>query len=118
MEPNGLYPGPDGSLLIVGFKSDKEARGIYSLSTNGELKELAKPIGRLDGLYRMKDGTLLVTDWNSGSLFSWSEKAGMEKLASGFRGPADFCVIPGAKGLLVVVPDIVKGELRMIQLAM
>jgi len=118
VEPNGIYPGPGGSLLVVGFKSDKEARGIYSLSAKGELKELSKPIGRLDGLYRMKDGTLLVTDWNSGSLFSWSAKAGMEKLASGFRGPADFCVVPEGKGLLVVVPDLVKGELRMIRLAM
>ncbi len=41
----------------------------------------------------------------------------METLASGFKGPADFCVIPQAKGYLVVVPDLVQSELRMIQLA-
>jgi len=64
----------------------------------------------------MPDGSLLVTDWNSGSLFSWSPKAGMETLASGFKGPADFCVVPSAKGPLVIVPDLVKGELRMLQL--
>jgi hypothetical protein len=116
VNPNGLYPAKDGSLLMVGFKSDKEARGIYSLGANGEVKRLSKDIGRLDGLYEMKDGTLLATDWNSGSLFSRSAKAGMQTLASGFKGPADFCVIPEAKGYLVIVPDLVKGELRMIRL--
>ena len=29
---------------------------------------------------------------------------------------ADFCVIPNKQGLLVVVPDLVKGELRFVQL--
>jgi hypothetical protein len=65
----------------------------------------------------MKDGTILATDWNSGSLFNWSATDGKQTLASGFKGPADFCVIPQAKGYLVVVPDLVKSELRMIQLA-
>jgi len=64
-----------------------------------------------------RDGTLLATDWDSGSLFSWSPKSGMETLASGFKGPADFCVIPRAKGYSVVVPDLVKGEQRVVQLA-
>ena len=65
----------------------------------------------------MDDGTLLVTDWNSGTLFRWSEKTGMQTLASGFKGPADFCVVPESGGLLVVVPDLVKGELRLVRLA-
>ena len=117
VNPNGVYPAKDGSLLVVGFKSDKEPKGIYSVSAKGEIKELAKDIGRLDGVYEMKDGTLLATDWNSGSLFSWSAKDGKQTLASGFKGPADFCVIPQAKGYLVVVPDLVKSELRIIRLA-
>jgi hypothetical protein len=65
----------------------------------------------------MMDGTILATDWNSGSLFSWTARTGMETLASGFKGPADFCVVSDAKGMLVVVPDLPKGELRMIRLA-
>ena len=31
--------------------------------------------------------------------------------------PADFCVIPEGSGFLVVVPDLVQGELRMVRLA-
>jgi hypothetical protein len=80
------------------------------------VKPISAEIGRLDGLYETQDGTLLATDWDSGSLFAWSEKGGMRKLATGFKGPADFCVVPSGKGLLVVVPDLVKSERRFVQL--
>lgn len=33
-----------------------------------------------------------------------------------FKGPADFCVMPEKQGLLVVVPDLVKSELRLVHL--
>ena len=102
---------------MVGFQSPQPPRGIYSLSANGDIKALSKDIGRLDGVYQLRDGSLLVTDWNSGSLFRWSPKTGMQSLASGFKGPADFCVVPDAKGLTVVVPDLVQSELRIIRLA-
>jgi hypothetical protein len=117
INPNGLYPARDGSLLMVGLLSPKEARGIYSVSKSGEIKTLAKEIGRLDGVYQLRDGSLLVTDWNSGSLSHWTAKAGMQTLASGFKGPADFCVIPDDKGLTVIVPDLVQSQLRILRLA-
>jgi sugar lactone lactonase YvrE len=116
VNPNGLYPAKDGSLLMVGFMSAEQPRGIYSLSASGEIKVLAKDLGRLDGLYQLDDGSLLVTDWNSGSLLHWSAK-GTQTLAKGFKGPADFCVVPEASGLLVVVPDLVQSELRLLRLA-
>lgn len=118
LNPNGLYPAKDGSLLMVGFMSAEQPRGIYAMSANGEIKTLANDVGRLDGLFQMDDGSLLVTDWNSGSLFRWSAKTGKQTLASGFKGPADFCVVNEAGGLLVVVPDLVKSELRMVRLSM
>lgn len=117
VNPNGLYPARDGSVLIVGFKSPEQARGIYALGAGGEIKTLAKDLGRLDGVAELDDGSLLVTDWNSGSLFRWSARTGREPLASGFKGPADFTVVPEAGGLLVVVPDLVKSELRFARLA-
>ena len=116
VNPNGVYPGRGGSLLLVGFMSAEKARGIYELTRKGELKTLADNLGRLDGLYQMKDGSLLVTDWNTGSLSHWSAKGGMKPLAKDFKGPADFTVVPEAKGLLVVVPDLAKSELRLIRL--
>jgi len=116
INPNGVYPAKNGSLLMVGFMSAEQPRGIYSMSADGEIKTLAAAVGRLDGLYEMDDGTLLVTEWNSGALLRWSVK-GTETLAKGFKGPADFCVVPEANGFLVVVPDLVQGELRLVRLA-
>ena len=116
VNPNGIYPAKDGSLLMVGILSAEQPRGIYSLSAGGEIKTPAKDVGRLDGLYQMDDGTLLVTDWTTGSLLHWSAK-GIETLAKGFKGPADFCVIPDANGFLVVVSDLVQSELRFVRLA-
>lgn len=117
VNPNGLYPARDGSILMVGFKSAEERRGIYSVTPTGEIKTLAKDVGRLDGVYEMDDGSLLITDWGSGSLSRWTASSGMEPLAKDFKGPADFCVIPEGNGLLVVVPDLVKSELRFVRLA-
>jgi hypothetical protein len=117
VNPNGLYPARDGSILMAGFKSDKEARGIYALSPGGEILTLAKDLGRLDGLAQLDDGSLLVTNWNTGALFHWSAQGGVQNLATGFKGPADLCVVPESGGLLVVVPDLVKSELRFIRLA-
>jgi sugar lactone lactonase YvrE len=117
VNPNGVYPGKDGSVLAVGFVSPDQPRAIYSVSADGTITPLSKPIGRLDGLYRMDDGSLLVTDWNTGSLFHWSEKDGMHTVASGFKGPADFCVMPEGNGLLVAAPDLVKSEVRLLHLS-
>ena len=64
----------------------------------------------------MDDGTLLITDWNSGALLRWSGK-GTETLAKCFKGPAHFCVIPETSGLPVVVPDLAGSELRLVRLA-
>jgi DNA-binding beta-propeller fold protein YncE len=116
VNPNGLYPGKDGSLLMVGFKSKDEPRGIFAMAPGKDPKAISDPIGMLDGLYQMTDGDLLATDWVSGSMFRWNAKTGMQKLATDFKGPADLCVIPSKTGLTVVVPDLVKGELRFVQL--
>jgi hypothetical protein len=114
--PNGIYPGKGGALLMVGFKSKEELRGIYSMMPGKEPELLSDKIGMLDGLYVLADGDVLATDWVSGSLFQWNKAMGMKQLATGFKGPADLCAFPNDKGVMVVVPDLVKGELRFVQL--
>jgi hypothetical protein len=114
--PNGIYPGKSGSLLMVGFEAKDKPHGIYSMKPGKDPELLSDNIGMLDGLYAMSNGDILATDWVSGALFQWNKKMGKKDLATGFKGPADFCVVPNAKGLLVVVPDLVKGELRFVQL--
>jgi hypothetical protein len=116
INPNGVYPGRNGTLLMVGFKDKDNPRAIYSMAPGKEPVALTDKIGMLDGLYQMPDGDILATDWMSGSLFRWNKKDGMQKLATGFKGPADFCAVPNKQGVLVAVPDLVKGEIRLIQL--
>lgn len=117
VNPNGVYPTRDGMLLIGGFLAADKPRGLYALGVSGQLKQLSDPLGRLDGLYEMRDGSILFTDWGTGSLSHWSEKGGVKQLAGGFKGPADFCVVPSSDGsMTVVVPDLVQSQLRFIHL--
>jgi hypothetical protein len=116
INPNGLYPAKDGSLLMVGMAGPKDPRGIYRMERDGDIKLIARPIGHLDGLYEMRGGMLLATDWDSGSLFRWSVATGVQQLAGGFKGPADICAFPQADGYTVYVPDLMKGEVRIVRL--
>jgi hypothetical protein len=117
VNPNGIYPARSGMLYMVGFLAADKPRAIFALGVSGQIKPVSDPIGRLDGIYELKDGSLLFTDWNTGSLSRWSEKGGVQKLADGFKGPADFCVVPGAGGAMtVVVPDLPQSQLRFIEL--
>jgi len=117
LSPNGVYPGKDGSLLVAGFDLKAPDQGaLYSVSPTGEVKSLSQKFGQLDSMYQTKDGTILSTDWKTGSLFSWTEKDGMKILASNFKGPADLCAFPKGNGLMVIVPDLVKNDVRLIQL--
>ncbi len=115
--PNGLYPSHDGSLLTAGHSMKGQNRSICSVNDEGKLKTLSIEPGRLDGIAQLKDGSLLITDWNSGALLRWDTRTGIKTLATGFAGPADFCIVPENEELLVVVPDLVKSELRMIRLS-
>ena len=117
IHPNGLIMSYSRvALIAVGFKSKDQPRGIYALQTGKEPRNISGNIGRLDGVYETWRDDLLVTDWNSGSLFSWSEKDGKKTLATGFKGPADFDAFLHEGGLMVVVPDLVKSELRFVHL--
>jgi hypothetical protein len=117
INPNGVYPTKHGMLLFGGFLAPDKPKGFHALGVSGQVRQLSGPIGRIDGLYELPDESLLYTDWNTSSLSHWSEKGGAKVLAAGFKGPADFAVIPGSKGsLTVVVPDLVQSQLRIIQL--
>ncbi len=115
VNPNGIWPAKRG-LVVVGFASADQPRAIFRVGKGGKPAALSEPIGRLDGVAELKDGSLLVTDWNSGSLFQWSKKAGVRKLAEGFKGPADFCAIERRKGVTVYVPDLVRSRVRIVRL--
>jgi hypothetical protein len=117
ISPNGVYPGKGGKLLIGGFVPPDKLRGVYAVSKDGGTRQITHAIGRIDGLYQLGDGSLLGTDWGTSSLWHYSEKGGYQELAKGFKGPADFCVMPGgANAMTVIVPDLPQSHLRFIQL--
>ena len=114
--PNGIFPGKDGKLLIVGFQAADKPKGIYSVDRSGKVEPLSEPLGRLDGVHELADGSLLITNWNTSSLFQWSKRTGVLHLAKGFKGPADFCVVPGrGNAMTVIVPDLPGRSLRFLQ---
>jgi hypothetical protein len=115
VNPNGIWPAKSG-LVVVGFLAPDKPRAIYRIGKGGKPAAISDPLGRLDGVYELKDGSLLVTEWNSGSLSQWSKKLGMHKLAEGFKGPADFCVVAKGKGVTAYVPDLVQSQVRIIEL--
>lgn len=117
VNPNGVFPSRDGTLLMVGFKSKEDPRGVFKLRGEDPVQE-SDSVGRLDGVYEFDDGSLLITDWNSGSLMHWSQADGFKPLALGFKGPADFCVANSGGELVVAVPDLVKSEVRLIRIGM
>jgi hypothetical protein len=116
INPNGVYPSKTGMLLMGGFLAPDKPKALWVRGVGGQLKAISDPLGRIDGLYEMADGSILYTDWNTSSLSHWSETGGIKILASGFKGPADFTVIPGKDELTVVVPDLPQSQLRFIHL--
>ena len=117
VNPNGLHPSRIGMLYMVGFAGPNNPRFIAALGVSGQIKKLTEPFGGLDGIYELNDGSLLFTNWYNGTLSHWSETGGIKELAKGFKGPADFAVIPGERNsITVVVPDLVQSQLRFIQL--
>src|SRR5262245_56329442 len=117
VNPNGVAPSRTGMLYMVGFAGPNNPRYIAALGVSRKVKKLTEPFGGLDGIYELADGSLLFTNWYNGSLSHWSESGGIKELAKGFKGPADFAVIPGDGGsMTVVVPDLPASQLRFIHI--
>jgi hypothetical protein len=117
VNPNGVYPSKTGMLIFGGFLAADKPKGLYVLGVSGQIKAISDPIGRIDGLYEMVDGSLLYTNWDTASLSHRTEAGISTPLAAGFKGPADFTVIPvGKDEMTLVVPDLPASQLRFIHL--
>jgi hypothetical protein len=116
LAPNGLWVGNDGKLLIAASPRSGPGGAVYKLDPSGQLNAITPPLGRLDGLAELPDGTLLYTDWAHRGLFLKEKTGDPHLLSGGFQGPADFALIPMSGSRLVIVPDLVNGDLRFIEL--
>ncbi|MCB2226899.1 MAG: hypothetical protein KQH53_09490 [Desulfarculaceae bacterium] len=114
--PNGLWPQPGGGVIIAARSDMKGPGGLFKARDVGQMQQIRGGMGRLDGVALLPDGAILYTDWAKGGLFLLQGEAAPVQLAGGFGGPADFALVPRDKGFLVAAPDLVTGNLRLIEI--
>jgi gluconolactonase len=110
--PNGLLADDTGDVLIeVDFASGI----LYSFNQKtGALADIAEGFGGGDGLVHRSNGTMYVSDWKGGKVFSVSTKGDVTLLKDGYQSAADIAITKDEK--YIMVPDMKAGELDFIPL--
>ncbi len=110
--PNGLLADDTGKVLIyVDFTSGI----LYSLNTETKaLNDVAEGFGGGDGLLHRSNGTMYVSDWKNGKVFSVNTKGEVNLVKDGYQSAADIAITKDEK--YIMVPDMKAGELDFIPL--
>ena len=110
--PNGLLADDTGDVLIeVDFASGI----LYSFNQKtGALTDIAEGFGGGDGIVHHSNGTMYVSDWKNGKVFSVNTKGDVTLLKDGYQSAADIAITKDEKYLMV--PDMKAGELDFIPL--
>ena len=110
--PNGLLADDTGKVLIyVDFTSGI----LYSLNTETKaLNDIAEGFGGGDGLLHRSNGTMYVSDWKNGKVFSVNTKGDVALVKGGYQSAADIAITKDEK--YIMVPDMKAGELDFIPL--
>ncbi|OGV75954.1 MAG: gluconolaconase [Methylotenera sp. RIFCSPLOWO2_02_FULL_45_14] len=110
--PNGLLADDTGNVLII---VDFASGILYSLNTRTQaLTDISEGFGGGDGVVHHSNGTMYVSDWNNGKVFSINTKGDVELLKSGYQAAADIAITKDEK--YIMVPDMKAGELDFISL--
>jgi len=116
LSPNGLC-GEKGNIFVAGYDFSGSDKGLYSVSSKEEIKELLPPFGKLDGIAHTKDGkTIFFSDWKTKSLYKMKIGGKPEAVATGFEGPADFALWEDDESFHIAIPDLAKSEMRLIDI--
>jgi gluconolactonase len=112
MSPNGLLADDIGKfLLFVDFSSGV----LYSLNTEtAELTSIEEGFGGGDGLAHHSSGTIYVSDWKNGKIFSISVAGDVTTIGPQYQAAADIALTKDERYLMV--PDMKAGELDFIDL--
>ena len=112
LAPNGLLMDDSGDVLMeVDFAS-----GIlysYNMKTK-VLNDVAEGFGGGDGLVHHANGSMYVSDWKNGKVFSVNLAGEVKEIKSGYQSAADIALTKDEKTLMV--PDMKAGELDFISL--
>ncbi len=112
MAPNGLLADDTGTFLtFVDFTSGI----LYNLNTEtGEVSDLEEGFGGGDGIVHHSSGTLYVSDWKNGKVFSINVAGDVETVGPQYQAAADIAITKDERYLMV--PDMKAGELDFIDL--
>jgi sugar lactone lactonase YvrE len=112
LAPNGLLADDTGKFLTyVDFTSGI----LYNLNTEtGELTDLEQGFGGGDGLVHHSSGTLYVSDWKNGKVFSVGTDGEIKTVGPQYQAAADIALTKDERYLMV--PDMKAGELDFIDL--
>jgi sugar lactone lactonase YvrE len=106
--PNGVALF-DGSVLTVTFGNKQ----LLRLSNKGTVEQTVElPAGSLDGLVVMPDGHLLVSSWETSSVYIGTLSGTWSAVAENLTAPADIGFDPGRNRILV--PLFTENELRFV----
>jgi gluconolactonase len=112
LAPNGLLADDTGKfLLYVDFTSGI----LYTLNTEtGALTDMSEGFGGGDGLVHHSNGTMYVSDWKNGKVFSVSLDGEVTNIGPQYQASADIALTKDEHYLMV--PDMKAGELDFIDL--
>jgi len=112
MAPNGLLADDTGNVLLyVDFTSGI----LYSYNQKTKaLTDIAEGFGGGDGIVHHSNGSMFVSDWKTGKVFSVSTKGDVTLLKDGFQSAADIAITKDEA--YIMVPDMKAGELDFIPL--
>jgi gluconolactonase len=112
LAPNGIIADDTGNVLIyVDFTSGV----LYSFNQQTKaLNDIAEGFGGGDGVVHHSNGTMFVSDWKNGKVFSVNRKNDVALVKDGYKSAADIAITRDEKYLLV--PDMKAGELDFIEL--
>lgn len=110
--PNGLLADDTGNVLVaVDFASGI----LYSIDIAAhKVTDIAEGFGGGDGVVHHSNGTMYVSDWKNGKVFSVNTKGDVTLLKGGYQAAADIAITKDEKYLMV--PDMKAGELDFIPL--
>ena len=108
--PNGLLADDTGEVLM---EVDFDSGILYSFDQKtGALTDIAEGFGGGDGIVHHSNGTMYVSDWKNGKVFSVNTKGDITLIKDGYQSAADIAITKDEKYLMV--PDMKAGELDFI----
>lgn len=88
--PNGLAVLQNGSLQVASYDPFDGTKEIYTISKQGARSNtIAMPAGLLDGVVVVEKRNLLVSSWETGSIYQVSRKGVITVIATNLVIPAD-----------------------------